>query len=60
MLNRVIADAEDFDLLRERVKELGIVLIAPYRKNNQEWHYEDRRDCGVTNGDGLWSEAMLG
>ena len=41
---RVIADrGYDCDPLRQRLKKRGIDLIAPYRKNNQERRYEDRR-----------------
>ena len=39
---RVIADAGyDSDPLRERLKKRAIELIAPYRKNNKRWRYED-------------------
>src|ERR1039458_5315319 len=41
---RVIADrGYDSDPLRQRLKKRGIDLIAPYRKNNLERRYEDRR-----------------
>jgi transposase len=41
---RVIADrAYDSDPLRERLKQRGIELIAPYRKNSRERRYEDGR-----------------
>ncbi len=39
---RVIADAGyESDPLRRRLKKRGIELIAPYRKNNHDRHYED-------------------
>jgi len=41
---RVIADkGYDSDRLRERLRKRGIDLIAPYRSNNRERRYEDRR-----------------
>jgi transposase len=41
---RVIADAGyDSDPLRRRLKQRGIELIAPYRKNNKKLRYEDAR-----------------
>src|SRR5208283_4323254 len=43
-LMRVIADkAYDSDPLRERLRQRGIELIAPYRSNNQQRRYEDKR-----------------
>src|ERR1700751_3975856 len=41
---RVIADAGyDSDPLRKRLRQRGIELIAPYRKNNKKRRYEDGR-----------------
>src|SRR5437763_5503169 len=41
---RAIADrGYDSDPLRERLKQRGIELIAPYRSNNQERRHEDGR-----------------
>ena len=41
---RVIADsAYDSDPLRERLRQRGIELIAPYRENNRQRRYEDGR-----------------
>src|SRR5271169_4358860 len=41
---RVIADrAYDSDPLRRRLQKRGIELIAPYRSNNQQRRYEDKR-----------------
>jgi transposase len=41
---RVIADrGYDSDPLRQRLQKRGSELIAPYRKNNQRWTYEDGR-----------------
>ena len=41
---RVIADtASDSDPLRERLRQRGIELIAPYRQNREERRYEDGR-----------------
>ena len=44
LAERVIADkGYDSDRLRERLRNRGIDLIAPYRSNNRERRYEDRR-----------------
>ena len=41
---RVIADrAYDSDPLRRRLQKRGIELIAPYRSNNKQRRYEDKR-----------------
>src|ERR1017187_10198756 len=41
---RVIADrGYDSDPLRRRLKKRGIELIAPYRTNNKQRRYEDKR-----------------
>jgi transposase len=41
---RVIADRGfDSDPLRKRLKKRGIELIAPYRENNKNRRYEDKR-----------------
>ena len=41
---RVIADrGYDSDPLRERLQKRGIELIVPYRENNKQRRYEDRR-----------------
>src|SRR5664279_3967885 len=41
---RVIADrGYDSDPLRRRLKKRGIELIAPYRSNNKQRRYEDKR-----------------
>src|ERR1035441_3619168 len=41
---RVIADrGYDSDPLRRRLKKRGIELIAPYRSNNKQQRYEDKR-----------------
>jgi transposase len=41
---RVIADrAYDSDPLRQRLRQRGIELIVPYRKNNRQRKYEDGR-----------------
>ena len=40
----MIADkGYDSDRLRQRLHQRGIDLIVPYRSNNQERRYEDRR-----------------
>lgn len=40
----MIADrGYDSDPLRRRLKKRGIELIVPYRENNKERRYEDRR-----------------
>ena len=42
---RVIADRGcDSDPLRKRVKKRGIEWIVPYRKNNKQRRYQDRRE----------------
>ena len=58
---RIIADrGYDSDPLRERFKNRGIELIAPYRKNNKLRRYEDGQSCAATSADGSWKELMLG
>jgi hypothetical protein len=57
---RVIADkAYDSDPLRKRLRQRGIELICPHKRNRVRPATQDG-SCDVTSGDGSWNVPMPG